>query len=224
MMISRKSEIILTTLLTIWSVIQSSNPPAGWTNSGNLDKWYTPLDLCVLSNDTANSMESIMDGCAAKLLSTIPTVTSQPPRCRVGNSWPSKGGFCSPADIPYSGRDLLRMASVGFDDPTQHPLRKLFTSLSKERGALLLLGDSVMQQYYSAMACELEREGIWDDVTQFKNTGDLKYVNIKNNDSEKQHSVPIRFTPIYNFVNGKYETVVRPTLNVISIVIIKIYV
>jgi hypothetical protein len=135
-----------------------------WISSSNLEKWYTPLDMCLLLNDTSNSIENIMTGCERKVSSANVSIAFAPPRCRAGNSWPSKGGFCSPIDIPYSKRDALRQSVKGYDNPSQQPLRKLFSKLSKEKGALLLIGDSVMQQYYNAMACELEREGLWKGI------------------------------------------------------------
>jgi hypothetical protein len=50
-------------------------------------------------------------------------------------------------------------------------VNKFFRSLQAEKGALLLIGDSVMHQFFGAVACELEREGIWNDPTSFRNTG-----------------------------------------------------
>lgn len=198
--------VVFMCVASIVIIGRSNQLHAEWEPSSNLDKWYTALDICLLSNSTSNPIESIMKQCEEMVIAMNPRTELKPTRCRSGNSWPSKGAFCSSVDIPYSHRDNLRMSMKGYDDPTQKPLRKLFTSLSKEKGALLLVGDSVMQQYYNAMACELEREGVWEDPSQFKNTDALKYVKI---DSTKDaHSVPIRFTPIYHFVNGKYDRVV----------------
>ena len=191
-------------IFSVMSIMQSKDVQTEWEKSTNLNTWYTPFDLCLLSNDTSVVIEDIMAVCEQKHMSVSPSTPLRPNRCRAGNSWPSKGGFCSPVDIPYSQRDNLRMSVRGFDDPMQDPLRKFFSSLSKENGALLLIGDSVMQQYYSAMACELERVGIWSDPSRFKDTDALKYVSIEKN----SHAVPIRFTPIYHFVNGKYDRVV----------------
>lgn len=180
-----------------------------WISSSSLEKWYTPLDMCLLLNDTSIPIESIMAGCERKImLANASTTKFAPPRCRAGNSWPSKGGFCSPIDIPYSQRDALRKSVKGYDDPSQLPLRKLFSLLSKEKGALLLIGDSVMQQYYNAMACELEREGLWKDTSQFKNTDGVRYVMTDKKNGAKDKGVPIRFVPIYHYINGKYDRVV----------------
>jgi hypothetical protein len=150
----------------IISIMQSMHlQKVDWISSSNLEKWYTPLDMCLLLNDTSSPIENIMMGCERKVSSANVSLTAfAPPRCRAGNSWPSKGGFCSPIDIPYSQRDALRQSVKGYDDPSQQPLRKLFSKLSKEKGALLLIGDSVMQQYYNAMACEMEREGLWKGI------------------------------------------------------------
>jgi hypothetical protein len=196
--------ILLICLVPITDSIKSGELYGEWTDSSKLEQWYTPLDICLLRNDTSSSLETIMKNCEAEVKST----TFQPIRCRAGNSWPSKGGFCSSEDIPYSERVNLRRSIEGFDDPSVQPLKKLFSLLSEEKGALLLIGDSVMQQYYSAMACELEREGMWKDPSQFKNTDALRHVIPESKDGVPGHSVPIRFTPIYHFVNGKYDRVV----------------
>jgi hypothetical protein len=63
-----------------------------------------------------------------------------------------------------------------------------------------------MQQYYNAIACELEREGVWKDPSKFTNTDALKYVQTE--ESDKSKGVPIRFAPIYHFVNNKYDRMV----------------
>eukprot|EP01035_Chromulina_nebulosa_P020631 gene20631-26748_t len=86
----------------------------------------------------------------------------------------------------------------GYDDPTLKPLLKLFLKLQNENGALLLMGDSVTQQFYGTLACELERERIWTDHTKFVDTDTIRYVSI--NDSLSP--VPIKFLPIYHFVRG----------------------
>jgi hypothetical protein len=133
-------------IVTILCTIRSSYlQKVEWTESKNLDKWYTPLDMCLLLNDTALPIESIMQGCEAKIAADTSITTQistplKPMRCRAGNSWPSKGGFCSPVDIPYSKRENLRNSIQGYDDPSQQPLKKLFHNLGKENGALLLIG------------------------------------------------------------------------------------
>ena len=195
-----------------------TNSQPEWVNSQNLTQWMTPLDLCLLANDSIATIEEIMDGCELKIQAQVPSYRFLPTRCRAGNSWPSKGGFCSPKDIPYTKRDNFRRAVKGYDDPSQQPLRSLFMKLSHERGALLLVGDSVMQQFYGAIACELEREGVWSDPSMFKNTDELRHVQLDHRTgltNATAHSVPIRFTPIYHFVNGKYDRVANASMHVL---------
>eukprot|EP00600_Ochromonadales_sp_CCMP1393_P001388 CAMPEP_0174977042 /NCGR_PEP_ID=MMETSP0004_2-20121128/13379_1 /TAXON_ID=420556 /ORGANISM="Ochromonas sp., Strain CCMP1393" /LENGTH=324 /DNA_ID=CAMNT_0016228161 /DNA_START=85 /DNA_END=1059 /DNA_ORIENTATION=+ len=108
-----------------------------------------------------------------------------------------------PSFVPFSERKNFQRAISGFDDPSRHSLRSFFQQLSKENGALLIIGDSVMQQFFSAMACELEREGIWKDPGRFTNTDELQYVRVDKNTS----AVQIKFLPIYHFVNGRYERI-----------------
>jgi len=63
------------------------------------------------------------------------------------------------------------------------PLRVFFRRLSRVDGALLLIGDSVMQQFYSAIACELEREGVWKYPSRFTNTDEVQYVRVVDDSS-----------------------------------------
>ena len=199
-----------------------------WKESEHLAQWYTPLDLCILKSTSNGTVQSIMSKCEADVVAAGDTdaLTRQPIRCRAGNSWPSHGEYCSPEDIPFSERKSLRRAIVGFDDPSSKPLKTFFTGLAKERGALLLVGDSVMQQFYSGMACELEREGVWKDPAQFTNTDEVKYVEmsvkaIKGGKAgieaaaavqEEKIGVPIKFAPIYHFVNGRWDRVANASM------------
>lgn len=40
-----------------------------------------------------------------------------------------------------------------------------------------------MQQFYSAIACELEREGVWKYPSRFTNTDEVQYVRVVTDDS-----------------------------------------
>ena len=65
------------------------------------------------------------------------------------------------------------------------------------------MGDSVMQQFYSAIACELEREGLWKNPQKFTNTDEALYVRC----ATCKHKVEIKFLPIYHFVNGRFDRI-----------------
>ena len=179
-----------------------------WQDSTALSKWYTPYDLCILSSSSNGSIESISKPCEDA--ATARGETIPPVRCRVGNSWPSKGGFCSAADIPYTQRKNLRRSLIGLDDPSQQFLRELFTKLSLAKGMLLLVGDSVMQQFFGAMACELEREGIWKDPSNFQNTDEVRQVKVT--EAQTTPAVPVKFVPIYHFVNGRFDRVANASM------------
>ena len=170
-----------------------------WVDSKYLREWYTNLDLCILQNTSNDTTQVIMAKCESEAMGRGEDLTKQPTRCRAGNSWPSKGEYCSSEDIPFSNRKTLYRSIIGYDDPSAKPLKTFFETSAKENGALLLVGDSVMQQFYAAMACELEREGLWSDPTQFTNTDELKHVTIGD------MNVPIKFAPIYHFVNGRWD-------------------
>jgi hypothetical protein len=193
-----------------------------WAESANLTAWYTGFDLCMLSDRTNNTVESIMQRCEQE--ATRRGEGLLPMRCRAGNSWPSKGEFCSSEDIPFAQRKNLQRAIIGYDDPSSRPLRKFFQGLANERSALLLVGDSVMQQFYGAMACELEREGVWTDPNNFKDTDSVKYVEMDvtraasvqtgaKERSAKSHGVRIKFLPIYHFVNGRWDRVANASMH-----------
>ena len=176
-----------------------------WDMSANISLWYNSFDLCMLQfNSTEISIDEMINKCTnvQKNKDEI-----RPVRCRAGNAWPLKSGYCSPFDLPYSERINFRKAIKGFDDPSQKPLNDLFTRLSLEKGALLLIGDSVMQQFFGAVACELEREGIWNDPKSFKNTDEIRYVSpISGSPADNSPgSVPIKFTPIFHFIDGRYD-------------------
>lgn len=207
--------VLLLNFILLPHLSRATRATAGslWQDSASLSRWYTPYDLCVLGSAGNGSIESISEPCEKAAQARGETVP--PVRCRVGNSWPSKGGFCSAVDIPYTERKNLRRSVVGLDDPGQAYLRELFTSLSREKGMLLLVGDSVMQQFFGAMACELEREGIWKDPSKFSNTDEVRHVTITPpvaNSSSPAASVPIKFVPIYHFVNGRFDRVANASM------------
>ena len=131
----------------------------------------------------------------------------------------AKAAFCDSSEIPYNQRRFFSQSIAEFDDPAMQPLRLFFHRLSRAQGALLLIGDSVMQQFYSAIACELEREGVWKHPSRFTNTDEVQYVRVvdesldggsnnnssssNNNNSSSDHKVLIKFLPIYHFVDGR---------------------
>ena len=187
-----------------------------WVLSENLTKWYTRFDLCMLNHTSSNvTIEEMTNNCTiAQEKDRLGNHPIQlPTRCRAGNAWPLKSGYCSPLDLAFADRINFRKAIKGYDDPSQKPLFQLFSKLASEKGALLLIGDSVMQQFFSALGCELEREGIWNDPNSFKNTDEVRYVNPDyltlggHSAAEKldKRSVPIKFVPIYHFVDGRYD-------------------
>eukprot|EP01039_Chlorochromonas_danica_P005050 gene5050-5545_t len=88
------------------------------------------------------------------------------------------------------------------------PLRYFFRQLARKEGILLLLGDSVMQQFYSALACELEREQVWNDPNYFMNTDELRIVSFPKLNT----TAAIRFIPMYHLVNGRYDRIPNATM------------
>lgn len=211
----KNMNVVFIIIILVTGIIQSTQLTDHWSYSAKLNEWYSELDLCLLRNGSTIDIKAIMEGCEKKL-QTESAQNFLPMRCRAGNSWPSKGAFCSSEDIPYTQRHNLRKSFLGFDEPAEQPLRTLFSSLSTERGALLLVGDSVMQQFYSAIACELERENIWTDSSHFKNTNSPQFVKIgKNLEDKEAFSVPIQFAPIYHFVNGRHDRVVSLSIKFI---------
>ena len=168
-----------------------------WKNSSNLEKWFSPLDNCILNSRGSDVLEICREKTGIK-------DDKQPLRCAIGNSWPSKSGFCSSEDLSFHDRKHFTQSFEGYDDPSSSPLKDFFTDLALEQGAVLLIGDSVMQQFFSAIACELERENVWLDRTRFTNTDETFFVPAE---PETTYKVPIKFLPIYHFVNSKYDRV-----------------
>lgn len=175
-----------------------------WRPSQHLAEWYTPFDLCIINNDTAAPHQSILQRCVELALRDSPTETQRlPMRCTAGNSWPSRSEFCSAEDMPMSHRTNLRASLSPYDDPAAKPLESFFRRLATERGALLLVGDSVMQQFFGAVACELEREQVWKHPSKFHNTDEVQFVKVEGSD----FASPVRFVPIYHMVNGRYDRI-----------------
>ena len=197
-------------------ILENVNPnQLEWVLSQNISSWYTPFDLCMLEfNSSTVSIDDMMSICTKNIK---PNEVLPPLRCRAGNAWPLRSGFCSPFDLPFSERINFRKSVRFYDDPSQKPLKKLFSRLSVENGALLLIGDSVMQQFFGAIACELEREGLWNDPKSFRNTDEIKYVtpNISGHSASLKtpFSVPVRFVPIYHFVDGRYDRVKNASIH-----------
>lgn len=179
-----------------------------WVPSQNLTQWYTPFDQCVINNPTNFSYERIIEDCESRVASASGGKDLLPMRCRAGNSWPSRSTYCSAEDLPFANRTNFQKALNGLDDPSSKPLAAFFSKLQSERGALLLIGDSVTQQFYGALACELEREGVWKEPRKFQNTDEMQYVRVKSDGiAEANHAVPISFLPIYHMVNGRWDRI-----------------
>lgn len=178
-----------------------------WKRSPNLESWYDKYDLCVLRDSTSRPVEEVISQCEKEATSRGEKL--KPIRCRIGNSWPTKSGFCSSTDIPYAERVFFQRAPENYDKPNEKPLLDLFTTLAKENSSLLLIGDSVMQQFFAGIACELEREGVWNDPDQFTNTDEIKLVSIDST----LPSVPVRFLPIYHFVNSRFDRVANASMH-----------
>lgn len=170
-----------------------------WVKSQHLSTWYSDFDLCMIFNTSNSSANEIIKDCEEKVKHNV----KQPVRCRAGNSWPSKSEYCSASDIPFSQRTNFQNSIEGLDDPRANYLKKFFAKLSEEHGGLLVVGDSVMQQFFSAIACELEREQVWKDPGKFTNTDEVQYVRVAPNAT----IVPMAFLPIYHFVNGRFDRV-----------------
>jgi hypothetical protein len=142
-----------------------------WSESKNLDGWLSPLDKCILKSRG----EDVLSDC--RKITNIQEA-QQPLRCSVGNSWPSKSGFCSSVDLSFDDRKNFVKSLYGYDNPSARPMYDFFKALALEKGAALFIGDSVMQQFVNAIACELEREEVWKDRSRFTNTGKYTYYYI----------------------------------------------
>lgn len=189
-------------LTIVWCALDNSNLWRDLTVREKKD-WYNTNDLCLISSSRNDPFEKIAETCdsSSKAAGELMKLT----RCRAGNSWPSRSGFCAPYDYPFTERPSLHKIVKGYDDSQKKPLLSFFRKLSKEGGALLIIGDSVMQQFYSALACELEREKVWKDSSKFTNTDEIQYVRTTDHSGSSPHKVEIRFINVYHFVNGRYD-------------------
>jgi hypothetical protein len=181
-----------------------------WKESTNLKGWLHPFDVCLLADTRNVSSDIIIKDCEDKLSKNENIKSVPPTRCRIGNTWPSKSTFCDSSDIPFANRRHFRTVYNGYDNPNDFALKDFFFHLTKKKGMLLLIGDSVMQQFFNALACELEREKVWTNPDNFKNTDEVQYISLDqvsaatSADSSSTKSA-IKFLPIYHFVDGRYD-------------------
>jgi hypothetical protein len=205
--------VLVCSLIFVVGIVSAEGP--SWVPSVNMSKWYTALDMCILNNSSRVDIDFIIEDCKKDTENAGSMM--QVPRCTVGNAWrgPAKSPFCSAEDIPYTERSHFRNSISGYDDPSQSPLEEFFTKLSRKKGALLLIGDSVQQQFMGAMACELEREGVWKDPKDFWNTDEVKFVTPRGTGGSISElpPVPIKFAAIYHLVNGRYDRIANASMH-----------
>lgn len=139
--------LLLTFVFLLCATATGKDNSFEWKESNNLDKWYQPLDLCLLADKRNISIDTIVKDCLEKIPKDGPPI--QPVRCRVGNTWPSRSAYCDPEDIPLANRQHLLSSLAGLDDPSSTPLKDFFQILARRKGLFLMVGDSVMQQFYS---------------------------------------------------------------------------
>ena len=190
-------------LMCLLNMVIASN----WVDSKHTDQWYNAFDLCMIKSSSNDSVDNLMKNCETSVASLKQPLL--PIRCRAGNTWPSRSGFCSSSDIPFSQRNNLQRSVEGYDNPAETPLASFFRKLSAQNGAMLIVGDSVMQQFFSAIACELEREGVWKNPDKFTNTDEVQHVKFHDLAS----SATIKFLPIYHFVNGRFDRIANASMH-----------
>lgn len=233
--------IILSLLLLITQAYDK------WVPSQHLDDWYNDYDKCIVYSNSSGSVDDLIKSCEKNVGSSA---SIPPTRCRAGNTWPSRSAYCSTTDLPFSQRANFRNTLEGYDNPNDQPLRRFFSKMQKRNGMVLLIGDSVMQQFFSAMACELEREKVWTNPAKFTNTDEVQYVRVNNEftspstatTSSRMSStkskpsttvvsatttstnaitttikpVPIKFLPIYHFVNSRWDRIANASMHMLQ--------
>lgn len=191
-------------LLLIYVVALSSVALHTSIGTGNLDRlsgWYTPLDVCLLWDHTTNKVTSDIQRCKK----AHPYHAKQPDRCIVGNTWPTKAISCSSLNaIQYF------QLSVDLNDPLLLPLQKLFGALSQKKCAFLLIGDSLMAQFFNAIMCELTREGLWTTHPTLTKTNMSKSHFVTSNLSNPP--VPVKFIQLYHFAKGLHDRTSDPSM------------
>ena len=132
-----------------------------WTESRISRLGTEGFDLCMLSNRTNNTVESIMS-IVIEIEAKARGEELLPMRCRAGNSWPSKGEFCSSEDIPFAHRKNLQRAIIGYDDPSSQPLRD-FSKDSRMNVVPYFLSETVLCNNFTGPRRVNWKEGIWRD-------------------------------------------------------------
>eukprot|EP01040_Poterioochromonas_malhamensis_P002756 gene2756-2933_t len=202
--------LLLSEPLSLYSTtVASRSFDEEWVESQNLQKWLTPIDLCIIQDTRNVSTDIILRDCEAKVAQEKKDQVIPPLRCRIGNTWPSRSRYCDAEDIPFSQRFHFKSVPKTLDHPEDNALKTFFSHLIKKNGALLLIGDSVTQQMFNAIACELVRENVWTDYNTFTNTDEVQYVTMsqidhKNQETPLQQSA-LKFLPVYHFVDGRHD-------------------
>lgn len=203
---------ILSIFLTLsWSETASLASEVEWVESSYLNKWFQPFDHCLMQDNRNLTIKEITNDCIKKIEQDpqSKSIPLAPVRCRIGNTWPSRSEYCDPTDIPFSKRQNLKNIIKEYDHPDDLVLRDFFFRLAKDSGMLLMIGDSVMQQFFGAIACELEREGVWKDPNQFTNTDETRLIQFDGLSTV----ATAKFLPVYHLVNGRYDRVPNAAMN-----------
>jgi hypothetical protein len=185
-----------------------------WTESKHLSEWLHPFDTCLLQDNRNLTVIEITNDCLNKLEKEERKAKHKvnpllPVRCRVGNTWPSRSEYCDSTDIPFSERLNLKSIVPAFDNPNDFVLRDFFHGLAHDSGLFLMIGDSVMQQFFGAIACELERENVWKDPSQFTNTDETRTIAFP----DVKTVATAKFLPVYHLVNGRYDRVANAAMH-----------
>jgi len=133
-------------------------------------QWYEPWELCMLyKNDsvkyfTAGNVKSCVDqqrgsNSAGKKQNHSASSARGNFHCRLGHLYHNMP--C----VFGSRTNLLDMSAFfqsvrGFDDPAQRHLLEMLQNLGAARAALVMLGDSTLNAFVSALQCDLKREGL----------------------------------------------------------------
>ena len=162
----KQGYLLLLHMVTLIVIVAKSNVRKTydwqWTVGGSdkLQSWYSPLELCILDNDSNSSgMLSIKTDC----LKQNPTFVDDIPgfTCKAGGAAKVKGSCRAPNEHSMRSHFYLQRAVRGYDNASQNFLGMFAERLVKYNISVDVFGDSVSSNALRlATSCELERKNV----------------------------------------------------------------
>eukprot|EP01036_Dinobryon_divergens_P022067 gene22067-30301_t len=123
-------------------------------NSSSLNKWLTPLDICMLQVSSPDvDLKQFRSRNCSKLTSV--GIATHRLYCNIGSSL---GKQCAPPLSANSRKFFnFRLKNNRYGDPSDKFLNVAVERLARENKAILFIGDGISKQNHDALLCEIMR-------------------------------------------------------------------